>query len=667
MQLPLFAPPIEWHPPALADLPSWSGAKRIALDVETRDENLTKTGIGVRRGGYITGISFTIEGHRSYYLPIRHAGGGNLDPQAVLRYVRDNAATFSGQVVGAYLSYDLDYLLQEDIKFPQLQYFRDIQVAEPLIDELQDSFSLAAIGRKYGVEAKNEEFLRKAALEFKIDPKKEMWKLHSGYVGAYAERDSASPLLLLREQEKLIEQQDLWNIWNLESKVLPVLVKMRRRGVLIDQDKLAQVEAYSLVEAQKAMDKIKALTGVEISHLDVMNNNKCAKAFEAIGIKLGFTAKGKINIDQTILERTGELGKTLNWARKVSKLRTTFAQSIRTHMVNGRIHCTFNQIARSDGDGDDTVGAKYGRLSAVDPNLQQQPSRDEFASFWRSIYIPEPGAIFNSNDYKQQEPRWTTHFAALMKLKGAEAAAERYRNDPKTDNHDMMTRFVHSDALVDQWLAEKNPLYKGKRSEAKDIFLGLCYGEGGAKLCRDLGLPTRWAFRPRASGVKFFETRKDALAYKYQSGDDGFMWEAAGEEGQAILDKFDAKVPFVRELAKAAKEKAARKGVVRTVGGRALHFPMRNDGSYDWTHKALNRVIQGSGADQTKIAMVMIDAEMPETFMQLQVHDEINSSVSGVEEATKIAVIMRDCIPNTLVPFQIDIEMGKSWGEVKAI
>lgn len=655
-------PTSEWQPPALSSLPSWADAKRIAVDCETCDPTLKKLGPGVRRDGYIVGVSFCIEGGKGYYLPMRHGGGGNLDVNSVLGYLRENAKKFTGQLVGANLSYDLDYLAQEGVVFPNVAFFRDIQVAEPLIDENQWSFSLANIGKKYGVESKDETLLRSAAAELKLDPKKDLHKLHSSYVGAYAERDVTSPLEILRQQEQEIEKQDLWDVWNLESKVLPVLLKMRRRGVLIDQDKLAQVEDYSRKEAQEAMQKIKELTGKWVDPIDVMNNAKCSELFKAVGIHVGLTKTGKPNIDQVFLGATGELGTTLNWARKISKLRTTFAQSVRDHMTNGRIHCSFNQIAMGNDD-DKTVGARYGRLSATNPNLQQQPSRDQFADFWRSIYIPEQGALWDCNDYSQQEPRWTTHFAALMDFQGAPEMAARYRSDPNLDNHDMMTRLVHGDA-VDSMDAK---FYKSRRSECKDIFLGLCYGEGGAKLCKDLGLPTRWALNVRNGKILYFENRGEAIRHKNVNQIKGYIFEAAGTEGQQILDNFDIKVPYVRMLARYAQHRAETTGRIRCVDGRVLHFPQKEDGNYDWTHKALNRLIQGSSAGQAKTAMVMIDKEMPDTFMQLQVHDEINSSVASVKEAKQIAEIMSNCIPNTLVPFKVDVEIGPSWGEIKCI
>jgi DNA polymerase I-like protein with 3'-5' exonuclease and polymerase domains len=657
MQLPLFEPESRWKVPRISDLPSWEGMKRISIDCETRDPHLKELGPSVRRGGYIVGVSFTIEDtNQSFYLPYRHAGGDNIPEEEVLRYLRENGRKFTGQLVGAKLDYDLDYLWADGIFFPNVSFYRDVQIAEPLIYELEMSYSLFNIGKRYGIEAKDEEGLDEAAAlyGFKKNAKANIWRLPARHVGAYAERDTVSPLLILREQEKLIDQKDLWQIWNLESKLLPILVKFRQRGVRINQDKLEKICKWSEEEEKIALAVVKEQTGQEIALGNVWNNEALAPALQHIGIRLNKTTTGKFNIDKTVLKNIDHpVAHAIARARKVNKLRTTFGASIYRYMVNGRIHCTLNQIAKEDEESGDMKGARYGRLSSQDPNLQQQPSRDEFAAEWRDIYIPEEGAIWGNTDYSQQEPRWTTHFAAVMDLRGAKEAAARYRDDPSTDNHQMMSEITGI-----------------PRKKAKDIFLGLCYGEGGAKLCRDLGLPTRWAVAigsGRNRTTKFFPTKMDALEERYKHENEAYIWEAAGEEGQAMLDTFDSRCPYVRLLAKAATAKAKQRGWIRTVGGRVLNFPKKDDGSHDWTHKALNRLIQGSSADQMKMAIVAIDEQMPNTFIQLQVHDELDGSYSSVEEAQKVADIMKNIIPNTEVPFKVDLEVGPSWGKAKPI
>ncbi len=649
LQLPLIPPECNWTVPTMADLPSWKGAKRVGMDCETNDRHLKELGIGVRRGAYMVGVSFAIEDGPSYYLPWAHEGGDNLDKEQVLGYLREQAKTFDGDVVGMNLSYDLDYFWEEEINFPEVRFFRDIQIADPLIYELHHNYSLKSIAERYGLPGKNEDKLREAASAYGVHPKSGLWRLPARYVGEYAEDDARNPLRILRRQERLIDEKDLWGIYDLESRVLPVLVRMRRRGVCIDQDKLTQIEDWSLREEAKALAFVRTETGVKIEVGNVWKADSLVPALEYIGIELPRTSSGQKSVSQEVFAMVDHpVTKALARARKVNKLRTSFAASMRTYMTNGRIHCTFNQIARETETGEQK-GVRYGRISATNPNLQQQPNPEkepEIAGEWRKIFLPEEGAQWCIADYSQQEPRWTTHFAAIMDFKGAREMAQRYHDDPTLDNHAMM--------------AELTGL---ARYPAKTVYLGLCYGEGGAHLCGQLGLPTRWACAWGAWGertIVYFEDQSEADAHCAEIGE-GFVWKAAGLEGQAILDKFDERAPFIGKVAKAAKKRANARGFVTTVLGRRLHF-VKENGKYGWTHKAFNRVIQGSAADQMKKSLVEIDAAG--YWMMLQVHDEADNSVADRAEGERIGLIMKDTLP-ARVPFKVDIEIGPSWGEAK--
>lgn len=650
MQIPMFSTPSGWRPPRVSELPAWAEAKRIGIDCETYDPQLRTLGIGVRRGGYIVGISFAIEDGPKFYVPLRHKGGDNVEsPEAALRYFREQAASFTGDLVGANLAYDLDYLWEEGIYFSKLRYYRDIQIADPLIYELHMSYSLQNIALRYGMQGKDEELLRISAAEYGVDPKGGLWQLPARFVGPYAEVDAERPLQILRRQERKIDELDLWNVYNLESKVLPTLVRMRRRGVLIDQDKLGQIEAWAHQQEAGALRKVKVHTGIQIAVGDVWKAGAIAPALEAIGVQLKRTSTGQPSIDKMLLNGLDHpVAKALGWARKTNKLRTTFAASVREYMVNGRIHPDFKQIAQEDADGDQK-GARYGRLSCVHPNLQQQPSRDEFADEWRSIYAAEPGTEWGVLDYSQQEPRWTTHFAAVMNLPGARDAARAYRENPLLDNHAFMAQLTGL-----------------PRKHAKNIYLGLCYGEGGAKLCTDLGLPIRWAVasgRGRDRRIEYFDEEEAAKQHRREIGE-GFVFMAAGEEGQRIIDTFNTRAPFIRELAKCAQDVASRRGYIITGGGRHLHFPERQDGTYDWTHKGLNRLIQGTSADQAKQALVAMDAEgFP---LHLQVHDDFNFCTADRNDFFRAAKIMREIMPAE-VPFRVDVEVGLNWGKIQEI
>lgn len=869
----LFDPRSGWRSTPVQDLPSWDGVRRVAIDVETRDDDLKKHGIGVRRGGYIVGIAFAFERGPAYYLPIRHEGGDNLPEDLVLEYLRDQAQAFQGDIIGANLSYDLDYLAEERIRFRQVGFYRDIQVAEPLIDEHKIRYSLESISKSYGLPGKYEEDLKMAAVAYSADPKAELWRLPARHVGRYAEFDVQLPLMILRRQEQIIENQDLWQIYDLESQVLPVLVAMRRRGVLIDWKKLEEVERVATERERAALGKLHDLTGVRVDLGDVWRPGPIAKALSAIGFEVPLTPTGKPSTKVAVVEKIDHpAAKEIGEARRWNKLRTTFVESIRRHAIRGRIHCTFNQL-RAQKEQGGLMGPAYGRLSSVNPNLQQQPKRDEeIGPFWRSIYIPDPGGEWASLDYSQQEPRMTVHYAVRRNCNQALTAAERYRNDPNMDNHQMMADMAgierkaakaiflglclskgtpvftsnglkpiefltQEDLLWDGgafakhggvistgekrclkigdvwmtpdheiltpegwfqardlntlnlrpgWYTENSPWkqsnwgreeglspssavarvveqlipcettsYQEKRHavlsvvkrrllrhihntdlcqspivvaflvelvrsfqgvftnltedmddeellstnpgsvidgiffvtwsryrdgiihhlrltesttkkvmcpETYDSSLTLktcrtldvvnagplnrfaiadglvvsnCYGMGGAKLCRELKLPTRWV-----------EGR-----------------ERAGAEGEALFRKFNLKVPFVKELARQVEQRAAIRGYIKTICGRRCRFPKKaGKKEYDWTYKALNRLIQGSSADQTKTAMVEI--EKAGYKLQLQIHDEVDLTVMNRTEAEQIAEIMENCT-QLEVPSLVDVEIGPSWGGAK--
>jgi DNA polymerase I-like protein with 3'-5' exonuclease and polymerase domains len=676
LQMSFFTPESTWRPPSLSDLPSWKDAKRIAIDCETKDPSLgNKMGSGSLRDGKTVGWSFSIEGGPAFYLPYGHEGGDNLDEVQVKRYLSEQIKHFEGEYVGANLAYDMDYGYSDNFEWNKNAKFRDIQIADPLIYELHMNYSLKAIGERYGIEAKHEILLIEAAKSFGLDFKKGLWRLPARFVGQYAEQDSVSPLEILKKQEEKIDKEGLREIWDLETRTLPALVRMRRRGVLINFDKLQQIENWAETEEMKALDFIKRTTGVKIGFGEVWKPDALAPALEAIGVRLKKTSTGAPQIDRFLLGGNDDpVCEAILRARKVNKLRTTFAQSIRKHSVNGRLHCTFRQIAQEDEEGDQK-GVRYGRLSATDPNMQQQPSPDrdpEIAGEWRKIFIPEHGQIWGCNDYSQQEPRWTTHFAAVMDLPRAREAARRYQENPDTDNHEMMVRLIRGDKWTDWAMKESPKEFKVERGYDKNIFLGLCYGEGGPKLCRDIKQPTRWMYTVGYGDLKhteYFEDQASAMAYRMEM-QKGYIREVAGEHGQEILDKFDREVPYVRKLSKAASDRANSVGYVRTIFNRRLNFERREDGTYDYTHKALNRVIQGSSADQTKLALCELDDAG--YFIQLQVHDEMDGSFSSVEEAKEVGRIMKDCAVEKFsgtiwVPFKVDTEVGPSWGEISKV
>jgi DNA polymerase I-like protein with 3'-5' exonuclease and polymerase domains len=654
----MFPPVSDWKAPNVSDLPSWKGQKYVGLDTEFEDPTLSELGLGARRGVKVAGYSFAFMDGRKYYVPVRHPEGNVENPEHGLAKLRDEAKDFDGELVGANLPTELDILAYEPtgkILFPKVKAFRDVQIAAPILHELYHTYNLEVIAERLGLPGKDESMLKRAAQDYGADISKRSWKaivpkLPAKYVGPYGEHDAFLPLQILALQLKQLEEAGLLECFDLYSQALLVLLKMRQRGVAISFDQLDLVERNARATEIAALNAIHHITGVRISPGDTMKLGAVVPAFEAIGIAVpqsrdAKTGNLKYSVDKEFLASVDHPVAThLRDARQAGKLYGTFVDSIRSYQVNGRIHCTLRAIVGA-GDNNEESGAAFGRLSCVDPNLQQQPQ------LMRSVFVPEPGCIWGCLDYAAQEPRWTTHFAAKLKLRGAAQAAAEYCSNPKVDPHGLMAKLTGL-----------------PRKYAKIIFLGLCYGEGGAKLCGQLGLPTRWAVRYRDSGtVEYFDSKPRAAKARREYEGEASFYEVAGEEGQKILDTFNERVPFVRELAKRAEKRAREVGKIQLLGGRVLNFPQDDKGSYDFTYKALNRLIQGTAGMQMLSAMIEIDRQYPNEFISLQVHDELDGSFESIADAKKIAKIMRHIAGDTHVPFRVDIEVGKDWGNLTQV
>lgn len=637
----MFLPSSDWAAPKLCELPSWKGIDRIGLDTETKDPDLTKLGPGVRRGAHIIGISFAIEDGPSYYLPIRHESerSTNLDPRHVFDYLKDQAKEFTGTICGANLGYDLDFLAEEGVVFRRAS-FKDIQVAEPLIDENQLSYSLNTLAKKYGFMGKEEGLLRDAAAAFGVDPKKQMYLLPPRFVGPYAEPDASLPLKILRKQERVIDDQDLWDIYKLENRVLPVLVKMRRRGIRIDFDQLDKVEAFAMKKEQEFLDIIHQTTLIKIGIDEINKKPPIVKALKHENIPIHYTEpsknypEGQPSIKAEYLNpyKKNPVVKAIIEAKAYNKIRNTFVSSIRKHATGGRIHCTFNQLRRQDDNSDEVKGAGPGRLSSCDPNLQQQPSRHPImGKMWRSIYLPDEGGRWAALDYSQQEPRLFVHYAHIAGCPGTQAAVDGFHAG--FDWHDMTTKMAFGldkpgpDASEEELVA-----FKAARTKAKAVFLGLTYGMGEAKMCRSCGFPT--------------ETVNIRGAER----------EVAGPEGKAFLAEFNRKVPFLNSIKELAERVAWNRRYIQTILGRHIHYPPGRN----MERKALNNLIQGSAADQTKLAMVLMDEN--NYRIQLQIHDEVDTTVYDEKTPKEMAEIMSTCVP-LVVPSKVDIELGDNWGD----
>ena len=610
----------EWVPPQ--SFPDLSEAKEIAIDLETCDPNLKQFGPGwPRKDGYIIGYAVAIDGWSGYY-PVAHEGGGNLDKRLVEAWITEIMLLPCPKVMHN-AAYDLGWLWASGFKVEGK--IIDTMIAAGLVDENRFSYALNSLGFDMLKEVKSEEGLKRAAADFGVDPKSEMWRLPAMFVGPYASQDAALTLKLWHHLEILIRQEEIESIFELETEVLPILTGMTFRGIRFDREGAKKLIVDMQKKEKQMMTYIRKEAGVPV---DMWAAASIAKAFDKLGIDYPKTDKGAPSFTKSFLESCEHpIAKAIVEVREINKTYNTFLQPyLDASEATGRIHSHISQLRGETG------GTVTGRLSMNQPNLQQVPARHPIIGpMIRGLFLPEEGQLWAANDFSAQEPRLLVHYSSLLELPGAEKMAEAYREDPDTDFHQMVADMAGI-----------------TRSQAKTIGLGLMYGMGKSKLAVSLDLQV--------------------------------------DEASELIAQFHAKVPFLKGTIAAVQKRIeypASGGSIRTLLGRKCRFPLWEPMAWGlnkalpyeeaaakygtqikraMTYRGLNKLMQGSAADQTKKAMV--ELHKAGFTMMLSVHDEIALSVDTKEEAESAAEIMRTCV-SLEVPSKVDVEVGDTWGSAE--
>jgi DNA polymerase I-like protein with 3'-5' exonuclease and polymerase domains len=245
-----------------------------------------------------------------------------------------------------------------------------------------------------------------------------------------------------------------------------------------------------------------------------------------------------------------------------------------------------------------------GRFSSSNPNIQQIPKRDELATeLIRSIFIPEDGETWYSLDFSSQEPRLQVHYAYLAQCSGSALLRQSFLTNPQHDLHQQVADLAHVD-----------------RKTAKTINLGISYGMGVKKL---------------AAALKLDET-----------------------SARRLIKQYNELTPYLNQLNKAVQDAGMKKGYIKTLLGRRLAM------DFEKPYKALNKLIQGSAADQTMMAMVQAYREG--LSIGFSVHDELNLSAPSPKDARRLKEIMETIAPLE-VPCYTEITSGPSWGSLSPL
>ncbi len=647
-QYQMFMPESPWVPPT--ELPDLSKETEVAIDIETKDDLLAKDmGPGfIINAGYICGISVAWR-DQAVYIPIQHYDTTCFTFDQIFRWLKYTTRQNSTKFIFHNFQYDWGWL-ESVYKVPPPVNIDDTGAMASMVNENLDSYSLDNLCQWQGLPGKDETLLAEITSMYKIkvkDMKKYLWKLPGKYVGPYAEQDARGTLDLAKKLRPLIVEEQLEQAYQVERDLFQITLKMKQQGIRINTSKVEQLITEINQRCKVQLDQLSSAIGrtTEIKHL--RSSRWLVEEFEHYGIKYPRTAIGQPSFERVFMEKHEHwLPRAIHEIRHLTDLADKFLTTyIKEHTHRGRVYPTLHQFRNDEG------GTRSHRFSYSDPALQQMPSRDDvYAPLVRSCFIPEDDQFWCSIDYRQQEYRLIVYTAEVLRAVGASVAANRYRTDPSTDFHDYVAAITRL----------------GRR-RAKDVNFAKSYG----------------------AGVKKF----------------ALMTGMSEEEAETAMNQYDAELPFVRQAAEQFS-RLAQRGYIKMIDGARSHFNLwepvyrdwsrendmkkvnpkidthpcfveeyerrKNDSKHPWygeraklafTHKAFNRMIQGSAARQIKQAMVNVyrAGYLP----LLTMHDELAFSLTNRKDANLIAEIMENAAPMVTIPMTTDIEWGPSWGELK--
>jgi len=512
-------------------------------------------------------------------------------------------------------------------------------ISQCLINEHELTYDLATVCAINGIDSQKSEHLRQIMAALGVDtPGAALARLGDAppeLVAIYVAGDAADALEVYHRQQSSLNSEELHEVHALEMRLLPVLADMSFAGVKVDVERA--YDAIPTLDKQE-LDLQMAIDADVGRPFNVNSTPQIRALFQpekvnAYQYKLidgtlcGPTKNGGPSIGQQVLQDMSHpLAAKILALRKTIKLRDTF---IRGHIIGsadgeGYVHTTFNQT-RNDKD----AGTVTGRLSSVDPALQQITKRDKAnAALLRSLFLPDSDRQWLCADYSQVDFRCAAH------LINDPVIVQAYAANPKLDYHQVVS---------DMTGIPRNAPYAGA-PYAKQINLGLSFGAGAGKICFMMGMPYEIVERNRR------------MAY------------LPGAEGKAIFELYHRKLPGVKEFTEFAGNIAKTTGYVKTAIGRRLRFPRRFG-----AHKAAGLLFQAYAADLHKFGLVRTDElirreHLPARLM-LSVHDEMGiSAIPDKEVERKITEVYTDFNSENSpikmrVPITASSRFGDTWWE----
>jgi DNA polymerase-1 len=425
----------------------------------------------------------------------------------------------------------------------------------------------------------------------------------------------AALLPALRERQlEALRTTDMERLYReIELPVLEVLVDMEDLGIAIDPYRMGEIAAKVSDQLDELVDRAHELVGHDFN----LGSPKqlATVLFEELGLPAQRSGKTGYSTDARVLRDLRDMhpiiGVIENW-RELSKLKGTYLESL-PQLVDRRderIHTTFSQTT-----------AATGRLSSINPNLQNIPVRTSVGREIRSAFVPAPGGRFVSCDYSQVELRLLAHVSQEPKLI---AAFERGDD-------------VHTLTAAEVADVEPSEVTREQRSAAKAINFGIIYGISSFGLSQQL--------------------------------------QISREQAQTYIDRYLGRYPYVSDFIERTIEFAKTNGYVRTLFGRRRPIPELKSRDFNkrslGERLAVNTVLQGTAADIIKVAMVRTHDALVEAGLAarivLQIHDELLLEVpeGEVREATRIVQREMAGAFDMQPPLEVDAGSGVNWLDAK--
>ena len=556
----------------------------------------------------IVGMSFAVEAGHAAYLPLTHDYAGvpaQLDVAATLQRIRPILENPAILKVGQNLKYDRHVLANHGIALNGIAHDTLLQsyVLESHRTHNMDDLAMRHLGIKT---ITFEEVAGKGAKQVGFN------QVAIEQAAEYAAEDADITLQLHQTLYPQIERdQKLSHIYqDLEMRVLEILFRMERNGVLLDTAML-QAQSHELGMKLLALEQqAHALAGQPFN----LGSPKQLQEilFDKLGIKpLKKTPSGAPSTDEDVLQELAldhPLPKVLLEYRGLSKLKSTYTDKLpkMVDVQTGRVHTSYSQAV-----------AVTGRLASSDPNLQNIPVRTAEGRRIREAFIAPPGSVIVSADYSQIELRIMAHLSQDDGLLRAFAAGED----------------IHRATAAEIFGCSREEVSSEQRRYAKVINFGLIYGMSAFGLASQMGV------------------------------------ERAAAQG--YIDRYFARYPGVKDYMQRTREAAHMQGYVETLFGRRLWVPeinsangMRRQGA---ERAAINAPMQGTAADLIKLAMIAVDGwlsgQKVASRMVMQVHDELVLEVPEAE-----LPLIRAHLPRLMggvaamdVPLLVEMGVGPNW------